>query len=148
MYCLVYRSKASAALGESSLQQMLEKSRESNKKIGITGCLLYHDGHFIQYFEGSQIMVVELFDKIKVDATHSDVRLLLHDFIETREFDTYMAFEYLRKDNSQLQYLKLLVSTFLSDEEDTLAPNPTSKMFWNATRLMLQCKQKRSYVGV
>ncbi len=72
---------------------------------------------------------------------HSDVRLLSHEVIETKEFDTWnMAFEYLRNDNNQLQYLKLLVSTFLSDEEDTLAPNPTSKKFWNATRLMLQCK--------
>ncbi len=58
MYCLVYRSKANAVLGDSSLWQMLEKSRESNKKRGITGCLLYHDGHFIQYFEGNQIKVL------------------------------------------------------------------------------------------
>lgn len=143
MFCLVYRSKANPVFGYLQIQEMLEKAREYNRKNKITGCLLLYNGQFIQYLEGNQIKVLALFDKIQNDIRHKEVTLLSHDTIEEREFEKWqMAFEYLKNENSQLQYLKLLVGTFFENSESSLAPNPTSRKFWRATKLLLETKRK------
>jgi len=145
MFCLVYRSKANPVFGSLQIKEMLEKARKYNKNRSITGCLLLYNGNFIQYLEGNQIQVLALFDKIKNDIRHSEINLLSHDIIEEREFEDWkMAFEFLSNENSQLQYLKLLVSSFFENSASSLTPNPTSLRFWRATKLLLQTKSKKS----
>jgi len=143
MFCLVYQSKANPHLGFSEIQNMLQKARESNQKQQITGCLLLYNGRFIQYLEGDREKVLILFEKIKNDIRNSDVTLLSQENISAREFEEwYLAFENLRVENSQLQYLKLLVGTFFEDNQPSLGPNPTSRQFWRATKLLLETKSE------
>ena len=75
--------------------------------------MLYYEGEFIQYLEGNQIKVLELFDKIKKDKRHTDIELISYAERDSREFSNWeMAFEDFYGDNDQIAYLKLLVSTF------------------------------------
>ncbi|MBU2945197.1 BLUF domain-containing protein [Zobellia uliginosa] len=141
MFCLVYTSKANADFGLQKVQEMLVKARDSNAQQNITGCLLYFNERFIQYLEGDEITVKELYAKIEEDSRHSEVKLLSQSRIHNREFITWrMAFEHLKSENSDLQYLKLLVATFFENPENSLSPNPTSIEFWNATKLLLTTK--------
>lgn len=142
MFCLVYKSVANPNFGVSQIHEMLEKARKFNAKHNITGCLLFYNGHFIQYIEGNHLKVLELFDRIQNDSRHSNLELLAHENIEVREFDDWtMAFENLWGENSYLQYLKLIVSSFIEDPEPSLNPSPTSRKFWGATKLLLESKR-------
>lgn len=143
MFCLVYQSKANPNFGFSEIEKMLEKARAYNGKEKITGCLLMYNGRFIQYLEGEQEKVLSLFEKIENDVRNSEVILLSKEKIDEREFEEcHMAFENLRNENSQLQYLKLLVGTFFEDSESSLAPNPTSRHFWGATKLLFDTRSE------
>lgn len=147
MYCLVYQSKANPAFGLLQIEKMLQKARAFNQKHNITGCLLFYRGDFIQYLEGDQNDLLALFGRIQNDVRHDFVTLLSHEKIKIREFNQWdMAYENLMSDNYQLQYLKLLVSTFMDDDPISLAPNPTSGKFWHATRLLLQGKWQQKNV--
>ncbi len=141
MFNLVYRSRASAHFGQTQILEMLEQARNFNKKSNVTGCLLYFQGEFLQYLEGDQVKVLRLFDQIKADDRHSQVELLSHSYIYAREFgDWEMAYENFMGSNHQLQYLKLLVESYLENPDRALNPNPTSKSFWIAARQLLKSK--------
>ena len=141
MFCLVYKSIASEAFGKAQIQDMLEKARAFNRSNNITGCLLYYKGEFLQYLEGNQVKVLALFDRIQRDDRHHDIELISHGQIEHREFKKWdMAYEDFYGDNDTLQFLKLLVSSFLEPAEKTLDPNPTSKYFWKTAKRLLSAK--------
>lgn len=145
MFCLVYKSKALASIGNQEVKDILVTARRFNKKNNITGCLLFYGGRFLQYLEGSQVTILELFDRIKIDERHTEVELLNHGKINSREFENWeMAYENLNGENSQLQYLKVLTASFFEDFENRLEPNPASQQFWSTAKKMLQTKEQLS----
>ncbi|MEL6917454.1 MAG: BLUF domain-containing protein [Bacteroidota bacterium] len=147
MFCLVYRSIASPIFGQVQMQEMLEKAREFNDRNGISGCLLYYDGEFIQYLEGNQVKVLKLFDKIRHDRRHSDISVLSHSQIQSREFDKWnMAFENFLGENDQLQFLKLLVSSYIKNPKKMIGPNPTSILFWKTAKRLLNSNPSQRYI--
>lgn len=138
MFCLVYKSKAIPNLSHSQIKNMLEKARLFNSANNISGCLLYYEGEFIQYIEGNQVRVLNLFDKISLDKRHMQVKLLSHGHIEKREFNNWsMAFKSVHGKNDQLQYIELLVDSFKENYAPIHEPNPTSKKFWKITKGLL-----------
>ncbi len=135
MFCLVYKSKAISNLSFSEIQILLEKARLFNSANNISGCLIYYEGEFIQYLEGNQVKVLQLFDKISLDKRHTKVELLSYGLIENREFKNWsMAFKNVQGQNDQLQYIELLVDSFLQNDSKVLGLNPTSKKFWKTTK--------------
>ena len=77
MFHLVCASTASHLLTKAELQAMLEETRETNAKVGITGILLYKDGTFLQVLEGDQEAVMKLASRIKEHHRHKDFQMLL-----------------------------------------------------------------------
>lgn len=146
MFCLVYSSTASPAFGKTQIQEMLEKARAHNRGDNITGCLLYYNGEFLQYLEGNQIKVLQLFDKIKTDPRHQNIQLISHDHIDARQFEKWeMAYEDFLGDNDALQFLKLLVNSYFDDSEKSMDPNPTSKYFWRTAKRLLEGNTSEKY---
>ena len=114
MFSLVYRSVAKPEFHLELIQEMLAKAKENNNKLGITGCLLYHQGEFIQYLEGNQYRVLTLFDKIKADPRHTRIELLGYEEREGRAFASWdMAYENFYGENAQIIHLKLMVREYL-----------------------------------
>jgi len=141
MFSLVYRSDAKSGFDLTQIQEMLFKAKSFNHKEGITGCLLYHDGKFIQYLEGNQLKVLQLFDKIKEDKRHRKVELLAHGEIEKRAFEKWdMAFEHFYGENEEIIYLKLLVSNYLQKKNTHLALHPSKAIFWETIGTVLYAK--------
>jgi len=135
MFCLVYRSVASSTFNQVDIKEMLEKARVNNLRDNITGCLLYYEGEFIQYLEGNQVKVLALFDKIKVDKRHKDVTLLTYSVTDSREFkDWEMAYADFFGDNDQMNYFKLLISSYNENRDSTTKQNPSFNTFWIAVR--------------
>ena len=94
---LVYISAARRLFSEDDLKALLEQSREKNKRLGITGMLLYKDGSFIQVLEGSDEAVTGLYRTIERDPRHHGVVELIRQQTEAREFPAWsMGFRNLK----------------------------------------------------
>ncbi|UJH68722.1 BLUF domain-containing protein [Allomuricauda sp. SCSIO 65647] len=146
MFCLVYKSIASLAFRKIEIAEMLEKARDFNAKNDITGCLIYYKGEFLQYLEGNQIKVLELFDRIKSDNRHHTVELVSYGKIDTREFEDWsMAYEDFLGDNDTLQFLKLLVASYFESPDEAMEPNPTSEYFWRTAKRLLKSGELKKF---
>ena len=90
LMALVYVSKIKDYLTDIELASELNKiptsSYSNNKDNDITGYLLYMDGCFIQYIEGSPENVEKLYLQISLDPRHSSITLLSHEKITKRVF--------------------------------------------------------------
>jgi uncharacterized Fe-S cluster-containing MiaB family protein len=97
MYHLVYTSTAVAPFSEEALLQMLEKCRQANKKVDVTGMLLYTRRKFIQVIEGERSVVRKLYAKIEDDDRHERIALVVEGESEERIFkDWAMGFKKLK----------------------------------------------------
>ncbi len=93
MHSLVYRSVADDSFVLPEIYGMLRNAKEYNAEHGITGCLLYHNSHFLQLLEGEQEKVQPLFHKILRDPRHQDVQLIEKEDTQGRLFTKWsMAF--------------------------------------------------------
>ena len=104
--CLVYCSRATGALSERGMSTLMEKSRARNFADGITGCLLAHDGFFLQVIEGPGARVRDTFARIENDPRHQDLTLLFEGQIKARSFPDWSmgsaSLRRLRKTNPGL----------------------------------------------
>ena len=62
---------------------VLSASNRNNKRIGLTGALVFDDMYFLQILEGERRPVWETFERIKEDERHS--RVLLVELRDTPE---------------------------------------------------------------
>lgn len=83
---LVYLSDARAGLKTDDLSMILEKARQNNARLGLTGILLFHDGRFFQVLEGEMATVMTCFNKIMQDERHTAVSILTAGPAEMRAF--------------------------------------------------------------
>ncbi|MDZ8170785.1 BLUF domain-containing protein [Microbacterium xanthum] len=100
---LVYVSNARAALGDPELQRILTGSRENNDRLGVTGMLLHRNGRFVQILEGPADTVHALVERIAADPRHADLRVLLDEPIDERQFTAWsMGFQPISTPQSEL----------------------------------------------
>ncbi len=138
LIALVYHSVASALFDSTQIKDLLEHARNFNKSKGITGCLLYYNGAFVQYIEGDRQVVNALFENIKRDHRHEEVRLLSLEETDDREFESWeMAYEDFLGKNDHLKFLELLLSSYVENPGKSLEPNPSSVNFWKTAKRIL-----------
>ena len=84
---IVYRSRAAYLPSDVDLLYLLAHARERNKAANITGVILYDRGHFFQWIEGTNQELGKLWNRIRVDPRHSEVRILADQEIPLRLFE-------------------------------------------------------------
>ncbi|MBO0952674.1 BLUF domain-containing protein [Fibrella forsythiae] len=95
-YCLTYFSSAVSSTTEEVVIEIVNLSREKNARLNITGVLLYINGRIVQVLEGPQQAVEDLYESIRADPRHTDVRTVISQPITKRSFDNwYMGYETL-----------------------------------------------------
>lgn len=93
---LVYCSAASRPFDRGAFARLLSKAREHNGRVGVTGMLLYADGSFFQVLEGPPAVVDALFERIRADARHERLTIIIREVIARRAFaDWTMGFAHL-----------------------------------------------------
>lgn len=98
-YQIVYYSTATQAFSEQDLINLLNHANSYNKPLGISGCLVYAHGKFIQLLEGEREAVLSLFEKIKRDPRHNNVTVTVEMTVNQKLFpDWGMAFKFADKD--------------------------------------------------
>ena len=86
LHQLLYVSVEKHTHTKEGLAVLLNKSRENNAKLGITGILIYYKKHFFQVLEGEKGAIFGLFQTIRKDERHSSVILVFDQPIEERSF--------------------------------------------------------------
>jgi hypothetical protein len=86
---LVYGSRATVACDGPFLSALLEKARNGNARLGVSGVLLYHTGSFMQVLEGVPDVVSALFGKIERDQRHDRVVILRRGAVAERSFSEW-----------------------------------------------------------
>ncbi len=110
---IAYSSESTSLMSGEDIKKLLEFARKNNKKNSITGFLVYNAGHFLQYFEGPQENVMELYHKIAKDDRHNHVRTFYEGYNDHRMlFDWFMAYKNFSEYSIDLQekYLSFMGS--------------------------------------
>ncbi|MEQ8496099.1 MAG: BLUF domain-containing protein, partial [Gammaproteobacteria bacterium] len=82
----IYASAATAPLDAAQRRELLRVARANNRRLGVTGILLYVDGSFFQVLEGEADVVDELFLRIAGDPRHANVTEIIRERIAQRAF--------------------------------------------------------------
>lgn len=85
MKALLYISKSSVDFTPDELNLLSVSSGIKNERLGITGYLYYENGSFLQYIEGEEEPLMELFAAISNDNRHI-VRDSVTEDIQNRRF--------------------------------------------------------------
>lgn len=81
-----YRSRAVRPFSELQLAQLLEQAREYNHANGLTGLLVYDEGRFFQWIEGSPDKLAEVWKSIQRDPRHTDIQIMGNQNVPLRFF--------------------------------------------------------------
>lgn len=94
----IYTSTAVKQFSDKELGLLLEGAAKFNKIHDITGLLLYADGTFMQVLEGAPEVVDGLMRRIRADARHRDVNVLVRNMRKSRDFSQWhMGFRRMDK---------------------------------------------------
>lgn len=96
MYHLIYISHAVHPFTQAELEQLLTSARRNNKRLEVTGMLLYLNEKFIQVLEGERHAVEQVMNIIELDPRHKKLSVLLEGESPERIFKTWtMGFKRL-----------------------------------------------------
>jgi hypothetical protein len=119
------------------IESLLVGARELNIENAVTGVLLYSDGNFMQYFEGSEESVRATYERIRASRSHTNIIEILSERIGRRSFpDWQMGFA--QPTHSELLALSTARWQSMADkpsDSSTVSPGlALLRYFWNGTR--------------
>lgn len=90
---LLYISRADLGDGAhhdgERIRKIAETSAARNREVGLTGCLIFAEGHFAQVLEGPIDEIEVTFERICCDFRHVEVRLVDLVPIKERQFGEF-----------------------------------------------------------
>lgn len=86
---LVYVSNRKPNCTPAEIENILNSCKKNNPPLNITGVLLYSDTKFIQLVEGEAKVIMDLYDKIKKDARHSNPMMISYNPIKEKSFPSW-----------------------------------------------------------
>jgi hypothetical protein len=97
LHALAYFSRNAIEASDGALEEeiaaILRTARENNRRLGVTGALLYSEGCFAQVLEGKLADVEAIFECVQCDPRHREVTILHFTPIQARSFPAWsMAF--------------------------------------------------------
>lgn len=139
MLQLVYISEAKEDISLQEVNEIVAKATAFNQQKHITGCLVFHGGHFLQILEGPENEVKQLFDKIIVDQRHSSVQLLRQEITEKQHFASWnMAFHGFDDREIKKMSQKMFKEDLTSFSQFVSKPTFTSEIFWTYVKILLE----------
>jgi Sensors of blue-light using FAD len=91
MSCLVYVSRAKECYqhGGKLLAELEKKAALRNQKSALTGILIFSNGYFVQMLEGDDAKLVETFERIRRDDSHTDVEMIAYENVDCKMFSSW-----------------------------------------------------------
>ncbi|CCG84725.1 protein of unknown function [Taphrina deformans PYCC 5710] len=138
LYQLIYLSSSAGSFSKEDLTDILTTSRRNNTRQGITGLLLYHEGTIIQFLEGNESVIQNLYNIIAMDTRHKGVLPLLKRKIERRDFGTWtMGFKNITNEEKvELEGFNDLMNTLSTHTSvDPMMSKPVQRLIQSWRRL-------------
>lgn len=111
VFSLIYVSKSNlnqfGDLAMPELQDIEARSKSNNGSSGVSGFLFYHDYQFLQILQGDFDQVNLIFDKLKNDPRHCDVRIIWYADSGDRAFDKWEMLESINFDSVNFKKLEI-----------------------------------------
>jgi Sensors of blue-light using FAD len=123
MHRIIYLSSSVNYFSDDQLKDLLKTAKQKNNIVGITGLLLYIDGDFLQVLEGEKETLVQLYEKIKLDARHKSVIKVYDENVLDRQFENWdMGFSALKyHDIQKYEGFQNITKESLSNIKDRIA---------------------------
>ncbi len=100
---LIYSSVRNASCTDQQIQNILKSCEKNNPGKSVTGVLVHSQNYFLQFLEGEENDLMNLFNLIKKDERHSKVILLNKGEIKERMFPAWhMGYKDADKDEMTL----------------------------------------------
>lgn len=100
---LIYSSVRNASCTDQQIQNILKSCEKNNPGKSVTGVLVHSQNYFLQFLEGEENDLMNLFNLIKKDDRHSKVILLNKGEIKERMFPSWhMGYKDADKDEMTL----------------------------------------------
>ena len=89
LFDISYRSLAVDTTSGKDVDAIIKTARSLNPEFDITGCIIYHRNIFFQIIEGPKKDILTLFDNIKNDERHKDIKVMWKGYKIRREFKNW-----------------------------------------------------------
>ncbi|MDJ1485611.1 BLUF domain-containing protein [Cytophagaceae bacterium YF14B1] len=86
---MVYVSLRKSNCTTAEIEKIVASCQKNNAPLDITGVLLYSETNFIQYLEGDAKTILSLYDQIKTDPRHEQVRMICYGPVSERSFPSW-----------------------------------------------------------
>ena len=117
---LTYISSRNSNCTSEEIEKILVSYQKNNPSLDITGVLLYSDSKFIQMVEGNSKVILELYDKIKLDNRHCNAVMISYGLIKERTFPSW------HMGNRKIEGSKIDFKTEISTEDEVTFYNMLS----------------------
>lgn len=114
MICIVYISSMKKEYSSEELYSMSEKFKQFNYKNNITGLMIYHNKNIMQYIEGEECIVKDMYKRITEDNRHNNIiKLIEEKSLKKRVEEWNVCFEEKSK-YTFIEYVELCISNIQS----------------------------------
>jgi hypothetical protein len=137
MFSIIYVSSAVKPFDALELRNLLDHCNSNNRKLHVTGMLLYKDGNFMQVLEGEEPSVRRLHEIIGRDRRHRGLITLLQGTTREREFpDWSMGFKDIGADLASPEGYSEFLNVPLTGAEFQANPSKAQKLLLMFKRSM------------
>ena len=110
--------------------EIVDQAIAFNRRSGLTGCLVFDQGYFVQILEGEKQIVEDLYRKIRKDHRHLQLDILSKGWAKERMFTSWNM-GYIDLDERQEGEKNKLVRQARQELESASVKNEfTPKVFW------------------
>ena len=129
-YELSYISTVAESTTDKDINEIIKTSRKRNQDLNLTGCLVYDQKKFHHILEGNKKNVLKVYNIIKEDPRHFDIRITWQGLRESRKFIKWsMAFIKTNKEHTTLiEGINVEIDYILTED---LNPSTNSQKFWD-----------------
>jgi len=138
VYCSRSLLKGSRSDIEAQIRRILATARTRNRETGLTGAMTFNESCFAQVLEGAEDDLAPLYQKIRRDPRHTDVKTLVQDNPPQRLFPSWsMAYV-----DSPSGHGRHPLAHFSFEAALTHGAAPEAQLLLNALRQVVVAKTK------
>ncbi|MBO6879639.1 BLUF domain-containing protein [Winogradskyella sp.] len=142
-YSVIYQSKSQSHFAPMDIELMLMKAKRKNKRLKITGCIVYADNKFIQLIQGPKDAIIDLYKEIKADKRHFKVTTLLEQSTEQKIWsDWSMAMLDFSGNAKQVMNSRILLESYLENVTPKEKESDSYKVFRASVNDLLNASEQ------
>ena len=125
------------------IELMLMKAKRKNKRLKITGCIVYADNKFIQLIQGPKDAITDLYKEIKADKRHFKIITLLEQSTEQKIWsDWSMAMLDFSGNVKQVMNSRILLESYLENVTPKEKESDSYKVFRASVNDLLNASEQ------